>query len=536
MTIADAAPTFAPPVFASARSLWSRVRFGSVCRAWPAWAAVMALAATVRLANLGEPSLTHDEAWRANWSLYGTFSQARRLPPAVYALNHINQRVFGRSEFNLRLPSALAGILAVVVMFELSRRRFDISIALCVAGMAAWHPGLLAQARVMKEFSFEALMSALGLWIGWNAWRNWNPTTFRIFTAFAVLAFAFTYTASLVVGAWAPLLALAAHRQRTCFARRTNPSVSISELLVGVAVVIVAAAFCTWWLSGAADSAACHYHYQQAYRVWPDSYAPAVLAAWAARSLLGALRFTLGMEQLWVPANWVFGTVALLILVAAIPNLRTRTPVYFAYVALLLAGALAAAALKQWPLGPIHCSMFLLPPVTLALGVGLHELLRRLGRTPAAAAVVVVCALYPAARAAKHSLVAVPTAEHLRPVLQYVADHQQPGDATFVYYAADDAFEFYQGRDHRLAGPVLVQPRMDRVHFPDFTRRFDDFIAAHPRVWLVLAHPWGDEHQRYLAHLNSGYSALEAFEVGDASAHLFQRPVNGDDPSAGPSS
>src|SRR5437660_12286207 len=95
------------------------------------------IAAGLFLPNLGGPSLwdidegNNAEAARemmesGNW-VVPTFNYELRTdkPALLYWLQIAAYRLFGVNEFAARLPSALAGILTLLVTYELGRRMFD---------------------------------------------------------------------------------------------------------------------------------------------------------------------------------------------------------------------------------------------------------------------------------------------------------------------------------------------------------------------------------------------------------------------------
>ena len=163
---------------------------------------------------------------------------------------------------------------------------------------------------------------------------------------------------------------------------------------------------------------------------------------------------------------------------------------------------------------------FLVPIAVIAIGCGLWELTKRLGRSLPTAVFIIVVVLIPAARAAKRTIVQPVVSEHIRPVFDYVAAHKQPSDAMFAYYFVRHSLEYYW---HDKEMPVLLQPGDDRQNFAAFTQRFDDWIADHDRVWFVFTHNWKNEREEWIGHLKRTYTLLDKFHTFDASAHLFAR-------------
>jgi len=83
------------------------------------------LGGTLRLYNLGAKGLWGDEIWTAQWSqgrLEDVWRTLTRIPdmPLIYALVNISSR-FGESEFWIRLPAALFGIIGLVAFYFLAK-------------------------------------------------------------------------------------------------------------------------------------------------------------------------------------------------------------------------------------------------------------------------------------------------------------------------------------------------------------------------------------------------------------------------------
>ncbi|MBI4718586.1 MAG: glycosyltransferase family 39 protein [Planctomycetes bacterium] len=500
--------------------------------------AILALATWVRFADLGAPSLTHAEAWRANWSHHGTWGQVRRLPPLQYGLLAGLQRYVGRSELLLRAPSAAAGVLTCVALFALLRRRGGMRAALLAAGIAASHPVLIEQSRTLKVFSIEALVTVAVFWTGMVLHERRTIRAAVAFTLAALAGLAIAFTGSLTNAAWMAVLAGSRWRggdatrvaaldgapSHDAAARSGSGGRHAAGALGGRGFVVMATVLAvggaSWffWLHGAAcRTELTDYYFSSVEPVWPTSYAPRELAAWSGAALYGAGKYVLGMSHLSAPLSWVFGTLMVLACAAgAGAAWRDMRPAVAAGVILVLLG-LAAGAARLYPFGELRTATYLVPLVAALAGLGLSEVIGRLGRSPATVLLLGMCVLFPVVQAARGALAAPATVEHVRPVFDHVAARLEPADALFVYYPVDEAFEFYWRRSEV---PALVQPRSDRGDRVAFARRFETWMAQHSRVWFVAAHPWGGELDEWIAHLEGRYQVRDVFAIGDASARL----------------
>lgn len=140
-----------------------------------ALAAVLVLAAFLRFYDLGEESLWEDELMSLS---FVSAEDARGVvefvhtsdvhPPLYYLVLHYSRALFGESEAALRLPSVVAGLLAVGVVYLLGRRLYSraegLAAALLVA--VAWWPVYYSQDA--RSYSLLLLLSALSAFFWWG--------------------------------------------------------------------------------------------------------------------------------------------------------------------------------------------------------------------------------------------------------------------------------------------------------------------------------------------------------------------------------
>ena len=176
-----------------------------------ALAAITAGAAVVRLYGLGDRCLWLDEAlaWRATQFDLGemlrrwTYPLDAENPPLYFALLNVWVRVFGDSEFALRLPSALAGVLAVPTIFLLTRDlmlftpfqspRGDWAGVLAAAMLAASELHV-HEARQVRMYTLGTLLFLLSAWTLLRAIKLAASSVWWILYAVLTVAFLYTHT------------------------------------------------------------------------------------------------------------------------------------------------------------------------------------------------------------------------------------------------------------------------------------------------------------------------------------------------------
>jgi len=126
---------------------------------------LLALAAGLRFYHLGYKSLWGDEIWTASWSRPGLAEIAHTLTrppdmPILYMLVHLATRIGGETEFWVRFPSALFGVVAVYYLYRLANVWLGTRVALVAAFLLAISPLHIWYAQ---DARYYALLSALTL-------------------------------------------------------------------------------------------------------------------------------------------------------------------------------------------------------------------------------------------------------------------------------------------------------------------------------------------------------------------------------------
>lgn len=152
------------------------------------WAivAMLLLGAILRFYNLGTKGLWGDEIWTVQWSqgsLHHVWTTLTRIPdmPLMYALVNIST-FFGKSEFWVRLPSALFGVAGLVTFYLLAKLTLGRLTALVALGLLTISPihiwysqdaryytqlCTLSMASIYFLYSFlTANKPRLSLWLG----------------------------------------------------------------------------------------------------------------------------------------------------------------------------------------------------------------------------------------------------------------------------------------------------------------------------------------------------------------------------------
>jgi hypothetical protein len=218
---------------------------------------------------------------------------------------------------------------------------------------------------------------------------------------------------------------------------------------------------------------------------WRDSFMPHDLrdgTAWLWATLSGMfsapanrrITFDGAMHYSWPVAFIVVMAVG--IISSLVRNWRTGLLI-IGPVVLAFFGGFAHA----FPVG-IRVTLFLMPLLLINVVLGLVSVGSIISKDYGAAAALAVVPLSVVTVWNEHP---PRRPEHLRPVVDYIADHQQPGDAVWVYYGAGQGFALYRRRVTLTADVTFGD--CDRIDPRHYLAQID-VERGRSRVWVVAAH------------------------------------------------
>jgi len=157
---------------------------------WGPLAALVLLAAALRLSTLDLQSFWYDEAYTPVHVLHASLSATLRSmvhsensPPLWYLIEWVDYRVLGSGEFALRLPSALAGVATVPVAWAIGLELAGRRAAIVAAALVAVNPLFVWYSQEARAYGLFVLTASLALLCFLRAERDPTP---RHMAAFAV--------------------------------------------------------------------------------------------------------------------------------------------------------------------------------------------------------------------------------------------------------------------------------------------------------------------------------------------------------------
>lgn len=434
--------------------------------------------------------------------------------------------LFGVHELSLRMVPWLGSLVALAV-FPLLAKRLIGDVAMPAATILfATSPALIYYAAETKQYSTDVSCALLVLLL-----------TTRFSTRPPTLRGALLWGLACGVLVWCsqPAILIAAACGLFLAWRWCRDVKALFRLAAGGAVLAVSVGL--EWLFVLRQLAANDVlqRYWQSYGGYPP--VPRTVANDLRWSGSTAVTFTETVARFWMPA------LAVVLAAWGLATLARLRPWSAALIAVVVLAAVVAAVTQSYPLAQ-RLALYLLPMLYLLVTAGLADGARDLKRglpSPWRQVAVVVCTTVlllsagPAVIAGVSTVVRPDETTAARQAIQFVADHQRPGDVVLVERYAASAMTFYGPRLGVAMGGVF-----------SFTRpAAKQGCAADPlasvtksgRVWLVFAHHLSNQPANrteiYLSQLAGRATQLLSFEgAGDAGAYLydFDQPA----PSASP--
>lgn len=433
-------------------------------RRWRCGIGILLLAALVRTGGLGAQSLWLDEAFSHLWATLppGVAWQGMIVdavhPPLYYLLLRPWLAVAGESEFALRFPSAVAGVLTVAVVYRVGRSWLGRRAGVYAALLLALNPFHVWYSQEARMYALLALLTLLAMMAFWWALGSRSRRAWGVFAGVSALAYLTHYFALYIPLVTFVFLVLTFERHHGVLVRWTLAQALAVLPLVTWLVALYAVGGGTFgigWIPSPrpADLLRTLWSFALAYDGHVTYPVVAGLLAWGLLLGLGVCR---GRDR--------GGIRVLLALAVVLPPLVTfllslRRPTYvdrFFIGGLPAFVLLTAAGLERLP-RPIGWA------AGLALaGLGLWGITRFHTASPPVFA-----------------------KEDWRGAAAYVAAHESGGDALGVRYLQHVVpFQYYYRGALEPAAVTVNQQ----------TTPLEDVAAGHGRLWLLFRAPHDDLH------------------------------------------
>ena len=423
---------------------------------------IVVISAVLRLHSLGAASLLIDEAAS---DLFATMPFREFLHTLWHYQGNMTLYYFmlrawvhiGDSEFMLRLPSMIFGVLTVVATYALAARLFGRLTGLVAAALLSVHGYHIAFSQMARSYSLLLFLLLLTMYLLVSAMESqstWHWTLFTVAAALCVYAHIF---AVLVLAAFAVAIILPKPFQmegRTMF----FVAVLFEHLVAPMALFVL-----------------LHHSDQLDFLkpTWTDFNGFLHLLTGQGGTFLTVLYLTLCVFAFVPPSarsekeGWALRTLGLW---------------------LVLPPLLSLAATPIKPLFAPYMLVMCVPGLIILAARGIANLLNasRAQRLAAAAACVLVIALSVVSMQRPVKYEYVPRADW-RSAVAYLLEHQEPGDGVIFYIPNNYCYRYYVRRaeDERhvtRAPDTLYPPAQWQPLSPE---EVNLVTASSKRVWLV---------------------------------------------------
>lgn len=471
---------------------------------------LVAIGALLRVAQyLSNRSLFLDEACLAMNVLNRSFAGLLRpldlmqvSPAGFLLLEKLSVRLFGESEYALRLVPLVAGLASLLLFQRVARRCLPPSAVAAAVGLFALSGPLIDYSSTVKQYSLDVAITLLLLDAALRVRAEvagWRPVA--MLAALGAIAIWFSHPAVFVLAGLGTTLAVSA------FFRGER---SRARLLAGTALLWLGSFAALWAVSLRATTNNSTMAAQWAFG-FPRSSTDIL---WPARVVGGLFEYAAG------PSFRGLGLLALLVgcLVLARTGRETLALLTAPFLVTLLAGAI-----HRYPFAD-RLLLFLLPFLLLLVGGGAERVREALGRSaPAAGAVWLTLLFFHPVRDAATALARPRTREEMRPVLAEVLQKRQPDDRIYVYHSATCGFLYYS----RRFGIHSEEATFGAPTTADWNvyRRELEGLRGGGRTWVLFSHVFeeggANEEKLFLFFLDGIGRRLDALHAPGAAAYLY---------------
>jgi hypothetical protein len=484
---------------------------------------ILTFGVAVRLVQYGSNrSLWADEAklalnliHRSYGELLQPLDHNQAAPPIFLLLEKLAISLFGQGEYALRLVPLLAGI-ASLFLFDVIAKRYLSPVARWGAiALFAAMPGLIYYTSELKQYSTDVASALLMMWVLF-------PLREERLSLRQMLGLG-------LVGAIAPWF--------------SYPVVFVMaglELVYLIPYLIVKIQ---------QRQALRLYRRLGMYLAWLTSFA--VFYWTSLRSITGNETLEMSWEDDFpaslLDVDWLFYSfkhfffrplgltgitqgLAIALFLLGCYHLLRHSPLRFWQWTSPIWVTLIAAYLHQYPFHE-RLILFLAPCVLFVMAAGI-DIIKETGRSPVRwgfGILASLCVLFPVLQSS--TIFYHPYAEEaIKPVLEYVQTHQEPGDIIYVPQKSQYQFTYYAERYGYQAGDYILGVNdLDQTDGDEFSaeeqRRYQadlDQLRGNARVWVILSDvQFREEFQLIRAYLNDIGKRLDQFSVPDTSSAVY---------------
>ena len=478
---------------------------------------------------LDEAMLTNNILARSFGGLFQPLDNNQGAPVGFLFIQKTITLLLGDSEFALRLFPFVAGVLALVLMFALTRKISNAAAGNLALGFFAVAPSLVYYSSEVKQYSSDvAIALALSLLFLRNAKSsrstplgpdfvsNREPQSLETLDSIkesfllalaGALAVWFSHPAFFVVGALGLALFV--------------PALIAKDKHKIITLLMIAA---VWILNLGAlyfinlRQLSTHQFFLDFWRAGFLPHDPSSALTWLAYSLQGPFRDLLDLQTSYI--------VTVFLLLIGYVGLTRRNPHFGFFLLAIFFLSLFASYLTLYPFAG-RMILFLAPVLILFLAEGTEAIAGLFARSRVLAWLarifLIVYLLYSPVSVSVENFLAPKYQEHIRPTMEYLRDYRKDGDLVYVYYWAEHAVRYYAPKYGMDMSAFIVG-----ADHHDSPMAYDvelESLRGHERVWVLFSHVYenGDFNERdfILRLLDAMGEQQRQFRVPGTSVYLY---------------
>jgi len=483
--------------------------------------AAVALGCLLRIGQyLLDRSLWMDEAYLSLNILHRSFRGLCRAldyhqgaPIGFLLLEKSVVRLWGGSEYVLRLLPLLAGIASVILFYKLASKSLPARAVPVAAGLFAISPALIYYSSEVKQYSSDAAIAILLYCLTIEGSKSeWKAGRTALVAVVGAIVIWMSHSSVFVLVGIGLTISIA------LVLRKDWPRLMRVSFVGLCWMASLAVCYIVALRKLASDGELLSYWNANFMPLPPRSVAD---FKWLVDSFFGFFSTSAGLK---------FGGLAALVFVLGSISMFRKSP---ERLFLLLSPAvltLLASGLHKYPFGG-RLTLFLVPPVLLLMAEGAEALRSSASASlPAVGGVLITLLLLDPGTYILHHFAkpnteivqpGVMLPEEIRPVVAYVRSHERPGDLVYVFYGAEPAFDYYAERDSFPQNNVEIgtaEGNDPQIYESDLDR------LRGRRVWVVLSHTHGvgAQEAKYIGfYLGSLGPRLDSLSVAGAEAYLY---------------
>jgi len=469
---------------------------------------IILIAAALRLYHLGAQNLWIDEGFSLRDAARPDLLHETRPLYFLFLSQWLKLGTL-RSEFLLRLPSAVFGIAGVWVLYAVGRRLIGASGALLASAFMAISVLHVNHSEEVRWYSLVALLSLAATYF---LILSLEERRARYVVGYALSGLAMLLTFPLTV------FVLAAHGLfLLLYSKAYRPT---SLILIGV-LLLTMAVWIPWLLNNLVTASA----YSEGYTSIIEKPTPST-----AIGLLGRFFLHKWSNPGRIQVAGAFGFSALVTLVAlyGLKGFR-RTDARTAFLWIWLLVPMAATAVMSYTIANVWKPNYLIaasPAFFLLVSRGIWTMRSRF----LMATVIAVIAMLTLGRLAVYY--SKPVRPEWRAAINYIEAREQPGDVIGIYCAGNEhVFSYYYRGSARwspLGSEAVTKDRFTGWSQKRVGQMFSEFPLSGKRFWLVLTSHWYAGGFNIANYVKEHYRVLDHGDWFMMEVYLFDadgRPV-----------